>query len=79
MSPKKAQLAKSSITKKVINILHAELDHCSKVITHVIGMAMHFHLRGTFHPGEDFVLEKAEKGNFNTSSLSSPTLGGKKH
>ena len=38
--PKRAQEAKSMVIKEDINILHAELGHFSKVITHATGRVM---------------------------------------
>ena len=70
----RAQLAKSSMQKKHINILHAELGHPSKVITHATGRAMGLNLTGRFNHHKDFALEKAKESNICKKSIKSSKI-----
>ena len=56
--------------KKIdINILHAEIVHHFKVITHETGMAMDVYLTGIFHPCEDCALREAKKSYLNKTAV----------
>ena len=47
--------------KNDINVLHAELDNPSEVITHATGRVMGLHFTGTLNPCEDCALGIAKK------------------
>ena len=48
--PESAQLAKSTVLKKDINVLHVELGHPLEVITCATGKAMSLNLTGMLNP-----------------------------